>query len=390
MTAPDMTSPDAPSLDGAPLDQAPLDQAIPDQAIPDQTVPDQAMPDMPIPDQSVPDIMLPDAAAPYSVWKQANIPASFKGYTVAASGNVLLVGGSGKNSSGSFEGQIYWSTDGGQKWTQSNFNSTNGALYLAMDGTDAAVVSNKGFISVSSDSGKSFTNVSIPNAKYGSCWTLGQTASIAVHKGHVLTGGRNYVCWANKLAGPWTRQDLTLITKTSPIKARSSGVALATYGGKVVGLSVAYDGQSSGWHYAYRNDGMGTTWTDISDKLSITRAAPHYLTFASTGEAFALGYKGQFYKSKDGGQTWSTTTAGCTWCYNVAHFVPASGPTQVLVAAKTSRLSTNGGGLFSVVQGLPKYKAYFGSAAFDGAGRAYLFERGTISVTTSILAQGSP
>ncbi len=386
---PDIAATDAPVPDTAILDLAPPDLPPPDAPQPDMVQPDMLQPDMVQPDLPQQDLLPPDmvqsdmtssdAGGGYSAWKNLTIPTTFIIWSVAASGNLILIAGMYKTG-----GVIYRSSDGGKIWNPASlFATKSGIVNLAMEGNDVAAVDNEGKIWVSKDGGKIFNYVH-------DCWSLGGFSAVAIHNGHVLAGGRNKLCWAATPTGPYSDQDLTKITTKVPSQAVSQGVALTTYKGKITGLSVGYSGKIGGWHYVYRNSGMGSTWADLSAKLSATSLKPQAVSFASTGQVWALEATGVLHLSMDSGDSWvhGSAGSGAKKTYSVSHEIPAgSGAARVLVSGQTSHLSVNGGLLFSTVQGLPKIWGRLDTSAFNGQGKVYMGERYGPS-GTSLLLEG--
>lgn len=379
----DMPTPDMPAPDMMMPDMPVPDMLIPDMMMPDMPVPDMPVPDMLAPDMLLPDITPPDAAVPYSVWKQLTIPTGFEVHKVVASGKQILLGG--KHGTG---GKIFWSHDSGKTWTQSNqFSNAYFSVYLAIDGTDAAALGSDGKIWVSTDSGKNFY-------QKHDCWNSYYGGGIAIHKGHVLAAGRDYICWGTTAqTTPYNVVDLTdpKITTLGPSKATPKDVALNTYKGQVIGMVVGWSPLSNGWHYAYRNVGMGSNWTDIASNMSATQATPNQLSFASTGDVYALQSNGVLFISKDAGQSWLKGSAGTnpTKTYGIAQEVPAAGPNTVFVAGQTTKISLDGGGLFTDVLGLPKVGGRWSAVAFNGQGKAILVQYFP-SNGTSVVLEGTP
>ena len=376
---PDAPLPDAPTSD-APLPDAPTSDApLPDAPTPDLLLPDMFMPDAPMPDAPLPDTLAPDSGGGYSVWKQLTIPTDFRIHCMAAQGKVILIAGTIKVS-GVTSGSVYRSDDGGQTWKPAlgGYASSN-IQDVSLDGTEAAAIDVYGRIWTSNDTGASFGLVK-------QCWTLGMPGGVAVHKGHVLAAGRNFICWSTKLAGPFTVQDARTINPSSPHAAKATvkiaALTTVTSTAKITGLVMG----SGSTNYLFRNEGMGSTWTDRSKDFSASITyAPVDVTLSATGQAFALDSSGTIHRSTDGGKTWShNAVAGGYKTYVVVHDPAATPPGHVLVSGETTHLSFNGGSIFTPLI-IPKLGGRFSAAAFNGAGKAYLGQRYPPSGTSALL-----
>jgi len=367
--------PDGPVPDG-PVPDAPLPDLAADlkkdAPIPDAPIPDSPIPDMPIPDLPVPDLMPPDLPSPdgncstcYSTWSLLpTINAKWKNWSIAAQGDVVLVGG---QLSGTMAGEIHRS-EKGKSFTKVA-SAGRHVTGIAMDGQNAVAIAADGWIHHSSDGGKNWSTY------LQRCWTLAAIGAIDFMGPFIVTASKGLICWSSDGGKKWSTKTVKYSTNG---KVNMKSVSIATVGGKVTALVVG-DYKDTGYkyhHYIFRSTDLGKTWDDLSTKLSATTGFSIDDAYLHPdGKVFMVGASGFVHLSADSGNTWSNKAVP-KYPFKTIVFDP--GANTVLIsgyqgANSYTYLSKTGGQQFSKLTGT-NLSGPLNAAAYNGAGVIYLVD----------------
>jgi photosystem II stability/assembly factor-like uncharacterized protein len=189
-------------------------------------------------------------------------------------------------------GGVFHSTDDGRSWTQlgENFRFTQGALSIAVSGTNILVGSDLGYIYLSPDLGQSWTTVNAkidPPERYAN-----RTIVLNVN----VAGATNLI------AGT---EDGLFVSTTRGQTWRPTFDAGQVSTLKVIGPFI-FAGGARG---VFTSRDNGLSWTPSNaglDKVGLVSA------FAAKGDRIYLAGRGGVYVSDDGGRSWTPINDGLT------------------------------------------------------------------------------
>ena len=208
-------------------------------------------------------------------------------------------------------GTIFKTTDSGATWTSISSGITNDLSNIRFSSpSNGIIVGNGGAVIRTTDGGNTWSSVviNIPSSSFFNF--LGSIAFTSSING-IFVGGGGVIyqtidggaTWNPILYNPLNNNAIQF--QGVAFSSATNGVAVGTYSSNTF----------------YRTTNGGNTWTIVNPGTSVWF---HSIAFSSATNGVAVGFNGTIVRTTDGGATWTTINSGATNEFNGITFLPTN------------------------------------------------------------------